>query len=400
MSESHYDALGVEPTASRDEMRDAYRARVDELTAARDRKGITESQLQDNRDEVARVRSAWSVLSDPFQRQRYDTQVAGGTPDVVDDDDVADASSGSEVELTGWRRLMAPPPQKTASSGGKGAGGKGAGAKGKQAPPPPRRQPTIPLPAGTQIAAPRVRGMALLFDLSIVLALFYAINILVPPLIQSDYATIRDQATAATAAKDAQGKIDDAKSSERNAKQAVADAEGGATQQKLKAAQSDLKSAQGDLEDAQQDFRKAQKTFNEKRADRGLPPRDLPGDSDRLQSIADDLQGEIRGTSYIAAGITLIVLLAYLVPITVRTGHTFGMRRRNIKVVRVDGSPVGWWPAFARFLVPLLIGVIGLVTVLGLIGPVVAFAMVLWGYRDPNGQGLHDKLARTLVVDA
>jgi hypothetical protein len=24
--------------------------------------------------------------------------------------------------------------------------------------------------------------------------------------------------------------------------------------------------------------------------------------------------------------------------------------------------------------------------------------MVLWGYRDVNGQGIHDKLARTLVV--
>src|SRR5262245_33661653 len=111
MSDSHYEVLGVEPDASRDQLRDAYRARVDELTAARDKKGITDRQLEQNRDEVARVRSAWNVLSDPFQRQRYDAQVDAGPVEVVDDDT---STSEPEVQLTGWRRLMAPPPPKPA----------------------------------------------------------------------------------------------------------------------------------------------------------------------------------------------------------------------------------------------------------------------------------------------
>ena len=45
----HYEELGVEPTASKDEIRDAHRARLAELEAARTRKGVTESQLQANR---------------------------------------------------------------------------------------------------------------------------------------------------------------------------------------------------------------------------------------------------------------------------------------------------------------------------------------------------------------
>ena len=40
---------------------------------------------------------------------------------------------------------------------------------------------------------------------------------------------------------------------------------------------------------------------------------------------------------------------------TARTGQTFGMRNRQIKVVRVDGSPVTWWAAFVRFFIPLAI---------------------------------------------
>jgi uncharacterized RDD family membrane protein YckC len=75
------------------------------------------------------------------------------------------------------------------------------------------------------------------------------------------------------------------------------------------------------------------------------------------------------------------------------------MKRRRLKVIRVDGSPVGWWPSLVRFLLPLLFGVVGFATVLGILGPIVAFGIVLWGYRDANGQGVHDKLARTLVVE-
>ena len=75
MTENYYDELGVEPGATRDQIRDAHRRRVADLEAAREKKGVSESQLQANREEVARVRAAWNVLSDPFQRRRRNPRI-------------------------------------------------------------------------------------------------------------------------------------------------------------------------------------------------------------------------------------------------------------------------------------------------------------------------------------
>ena len=49
------------------------------------------------------------------------------------------------------------------------------------------------LPGGMTIAEPRVRGMALLFDLSILIVIFFAVSLVVPRLIQSDYQDIQDR---------------------------------------------------------------------------------------------------------------------------------------------------------------------------------------------------------------
>src|SRR5215467_2592081 len=125
--DNYYEALNSAPDASRDELRAAYRDRISELEAARERKGVTESQLQQNRRDVAAVRAAWNVLSDPFQRKRYDEQLgdvpsngsgAGDGVEIVDDDEPGEP----EVQLTGWRRLMAPPPPKPTAKAGAGNG--------------------------------------------------------------------------------------------------------------------------------------------------------------------------------------------------------------------------------------------------------------------------------------
>ncbi len=76
--------------------------------------------------------AAWNVLSDPFQRQRYDAQLEAGAEPSGDvelvDDDNAPQSSGAE--LTGWRKLLAPPPPKDAGAGKGNSNGNGKG-KGK-----------------------------------------------------------------------------------------------------------------------------------------------------------------------------------------------------------------------------------------------------------------------------
>jgi uncharacterized RDD family membrane protein YckC len=377
MSENHYEELGVEPGASRDEIRDAHRARVADLEAARDKKGVTEAQLQQNREAVARARKAWNVLSDPYQRGRYDQRIAAppaADVELIDDDDEPAGDTG--VELTGWRKFMAPPPPKTTGT----KNGKNPPAGGR-----PRPEPTIVLPDGLQLAEPRARGMALLFDLAILAVLFFGVNLVVPGVIQSDYSHIQKQITKVNDLHDARVSIDDAQSSLAKAK-----------------TKSDTTSATKDLKSAQTAFTKAEKAAKKEGVPVVAPDNvsSLEKQSDQptakaLQTQADKLSDKVKTTGYIASLITLILALLYLVPVTARTGRTFGMRSRHVKVVRVDGSPVGWYASFTRFLIPLLFAV-----AIPVVGAAIGFAIVGWAYFDKNRQGIHDKLARTVVVDA
>ena len=66
-------------------------------------------------------------------------------------------------------------------------------------------------------------------------------------------------------------------------------------------------------------------------------------------------------------------------------GRTLGKRLLNIRIVRLDGKPLGYWVSFERFggyAASLFTGFEG-------------FLRILW---DPNRQGLEDKLAETVVV--
>jgi len=66
-------------------------------------------------------------------------------------------------------------------------------------------------------------------------------------------------------------------------------------------------------------------------------------------------------------------------------GQTPGKRALGIRVVRLDGNPVTWWHAFERaggYAAGLATGTLG-------------FAQIYW---DPNRQGIHDKVAGTVVI--
>jgi uncharacterized RDD family membrane protein YckC len=361
MNDNYYEELGVEPGASRDEIREAHRQRVADLEAARDKKGITESQLQANRDEVARVRAAWNVLSDPFQRQRYDSQLdapAGDEVELVDDDDAG--PQGGTQQLTGWRKLLAPPPAKESTGGAKNGNG-----KGKAATPPTRRnrpEPTIVLPDGMQLAEPRQRGMAMLFDIAILVVIYTGISFLLPAVIQSDYSDIVKQIDKVGTLHDKQVDLNDAKTAKAKA------------------------SAQKDVDKAEKDVR-----------DAGI--KNPPTTAKASDTKEQDLRDSIVGTQYAIAIAILVLGLLYLVPSTARTGQTFGMRNRRIKVVRVDGSPVTWWAAFIRFFIPLTVAFVLLIP-LSTLAPLLGLALVGWSFFDRNRQGIHDKLARTVVVSA
>ena len=66
-------------------------------------------------------------------------------------------------------------------------------------------------------------------------------------------------------------------------------------------------------------------------------------------------------------------------------GQTPGKRAARVRVLRLDGKPLGWWLSFERF------GGYAASLSVGLLG----FVQILW---DRNRQGLHDKACETVVV--
>jgi len=66
-------------------------------------------------------------------------------------------------------------------------------------------------------------------------------------------------------------------------------------------------------------------------------------------------------------------------------GQTVGKRMLGIRVIRLDGKPVGWWLALERF---------GGYTA-GLFTGMLGFAQIFW---DRNRQGIHDKITETVVI--
>lgn len=84
---THYDVLGVEPGATKEQIRAAYQERLDSAQQAQARehaaKRPNESAIASARAEEAELRSAWQVLSDPYQRGRYDASI--DLPETDDD---------------------------------------------------------------------------------------------------------------------------------------------------------------------------------------------------------------------------------------------------------------------------------------------------------------------------
>jgi uncharacterized RDD family membrane protein YckC/DnaJ-domain-containing protein 1 len=94
MSESHYELIGVQSDASKDEIRSAYRQRIEALRSKVEN-GRSDKARDGAREETARLNAAWQVLSDPFQRERYDTELSGATesePDEQEEEEEVEAA--------------------------------------------------------------------------------------------------------------------------------------------------------------------------------------------------------------------------------------------------------------------------------------------------------------------
>jgi curved DNA-binding protein CbpA len=362
----HYELLGVGPDATKDEIKAAYRSEVEGADSSR----------------RAQLNRAWNVLSDPVQRQRYDEQL--GSDGGADGGEAAAVLPASRA--TGARRGPESKALDTNGSssngsgnngGGGGSGGGGGGGDDGDDDVPmrggrPIPQPTVVLPEGMHLATKRQRGYAITFDLSI-LAVVYVlfVSVLIPVVLKDQYPAKIDRIDAIS---DRIDRLDDQKSAAEDREDAAND-------------RADTARENGNSEAAaaaEQDATQARNVAD-----------DRDDEITRLQDEASDIQGEMLGTTYLMLGVLLLVALLYLVPSTVMTGQTLGKKLRKVWLVRSDGSKVGFGGALAHSAVPVVVA-------LGVpqIGPIVALGIVYWALRDRNGQGFHDKLARTLVVDS
>jgi uncharacterized RDD family membrane protein YckC len=108
----HYELMGVDPGASKDEIRDAYRSRLEDLRTQAE-SGKSDRVRESARQETKQLNAAWQVLSDPFQRQRYDESIASGEgvdADADDEPDDAASPNGSvpAAPVRGLRRFLEP----------------------------------------------------------------------------------------------------------------------------------------------------------------------------------------------------------------------------------------------------------------------------------------------------
>jgi hypothetical protein len=350
--DDYYQLLDVAPDADRDDIRGAYRAKRDELQA---------QDGDDTRAKVARLNRAWNVLSDPAQRERYDERLAeqraSGASDEYDDDDDDD---------DGGSRRAAPSKARTKAE---------QRAEMRRART--TRQPTIVVPEGMTLAPVRTRLMALGFDLAVLLLLFTAVYFSGLKLVDNHFPGERSKGTQLISQ---QNKVIKKISDEHKRVEAADKAAAAAKLHKDPVAEEKAKAAAT--------------------AARAAEAKDVKL-RDRLGAEINKINSRLSPWINLTFVIAMLVLLLYLVPSTAISGQTLGKRLRGIRVVRLDGSRPGWSCAIIRFGVPLLVATVLAVPLrFGPLGLAVAVLGTVGWISKPNRQGLHDRLAKTIVVEA
>jgi curved DNA-binding protein CbpA len=344
--DDYYRLLDVAPDAERDEIKGAYRAKRDAL---RSREG------DDTRAKVAELNRAWNVLSDPAQRERYDDRLAeqreAGEVDEYDDEYDDDGDGKARPAATrATRRDRARDARAT-------------------------RAPTIVVPAGLTQASTRSRLMALGFDLLVCLFIFLAVYQMGLVLIDRHFPGERKH-------------LSDLVTQQNNATKAV-----NTDKENISAADKAAAAAK-----ASHDTVAEQAAKDKSAAAHAAETKDAAR-RDALGKEIDTLNRRFGPWINLTFLVVMVTLLLYLVPGTALSGKTIGKRLRHIRVVKLDGSRPGWSTALIRFGVPLLVGTLLTVLMHTPLGLAVAVLGIIGWVSNANRQGLHDRLAKTIVVD-
>ena len=217
--DDYYAIIGVDAGATTDDIRSAYREKKDALSTI---DGGT------SKSDAAKLNKAWNVLSDPYQRGRYDEQRAQALEDdveIVDDDEpvVAATSNGAKRPAAGATKQNP-----------------------RQRPP---LVPTITPPAGTHFPKPKQRIIAMVIDLVVIFVLFAGSQALTVAFQKNMHPGAYNAKTQLTnhTVPDAQKALDNAKKARDNANK-------GTDQAAKDKAQTDVNNAQATLDKANKEL--------------------------------------------------------------------------------------------------------------------------------------------------
>jgi uncharacterized RDD family membrane protein YckC len=373
---THYEVLDVDPGASKDEIRDAYRRELttaqSQVTNAETAKRPDNAVIASARAEEASVRAAWQILSDPVQRARYDETI-GVEPGAHHDDELSDEDDEEVATTTAVARRDGEltPREARAKARAEAMANRPPGLFSTERPPTPAAWPP-----GFQPPPPRARLLALLVD-GIALLLIVVLQTTVGSLIIDEMypkETARlDQVTECLDRLETANDDLDANPATRTQSIERANAECGgfpnaygaplSTESSDKQLENRIDNKKGNIEDLQSELRN------------------------------DILPGQL-GVSLI----TIALALVYLVPSSTRSGRTLGKKLLQLRLVNLDGTPVRARGAMLHYGVPVMVALL-FAPILGPLGYVAVLFGVLTWPRNANYQGLHDRLAGTIVVD-
>jgi curved DNA-binding protein CbpA len=330
--DDYYELLDVAPDAEREDIRGAYRALRDELQS---------QDGDDARARIAELNRAWNVLSDPTQRRRYDERLADAR--AGDEDDGYDDEDGDEDE----RPVPVTRAQRRAQMQAK-----------RQ-----KKMPAVELPNGLTVASTKSRFSAMGTDLVILLALFFAVQLVGINRIDARFPGERKHATAL------QKQIDSAS-------------------KKISADKKQVSAAKDKHDQVAEDAATKQQKADQNK-------------HDALQKQYDDVNRKLAPWDKLVYAIGVVVAALYLIPLTALTGQTVGKRLQKVRVVKVaDGSAPGWAASAKRWSVPLGLALVLGATFLGPYGLVFGVIVIVGWVNRPDRQGMHDRIAKTVVVDA
>ncbi len=346
--QNYYGILGVDPTAAKEEIREAYRRELTNaqslVTDAETAKKPSDHEISTARAVESRVRKSWQVLSDEYQRERYDES---GAPSAEDEDEEV----GTEIATTS--RIVKKSEPTTAKE-------RRAAAMANR---PPglfsKDHPSVPKswPKGFTAPPPRARLSAMGIDVLVLLVLLIVQQTIGMWAVEQVYPAETKKLSAIST------QIDNAETAKLKAENIL-----------------DKAKVPADKAQAKADIKTQEKKISKL--------------EERQKNIGNDiLPGQLALTF-----ITLFVALLYLVPFGMRTGQTFGKKLLQVRVVMINGAPITARGALLRYGLPVFVALL-LSPILGPVGYVAVLFGVLTWPRNANYQGLHDRLAHTIVVD-